>query len=363
MTKKQHIETASADLDGESEFISWLTANHQRYVNLKDAVISITTSLLTENHVDFLTVTGRAKDPVSALEKITRKGYDDPQSQMTDLAGIRVIVFLESDVSKVAGIIRNSFSVDEANSSNNDERLSTDQVGYRSTHFVCDLGENRCKLPEFQSLAGLKFEFQVRTVLQHAWAELSHDRNYKFSGKMPRHLERRLFLLAGLLETADQGFDDLAEALDSYVEHVNEDSAKGDLDIEVNSISLQSFIEKWASENNIKITPSRNSTPYSSGLLRELEEYGIKTLADLKECMPDNYADAIRDIDSGAVTATGLVRRMMYLHDPERFIKKVQNKWIPSANSKTYLKRYFSEELAKDIINRLSQNRGKVRRT
>lgn len=354
MTKKKQIDKASVDFDGEGDFTSWLAANHQRYVNLKDAVISITTSLLTEHNVDFLTVSGRAKDLESALQKIVRKGYDDPQRQMTDIAGIRIIVFLESDVSKVAQIIRNSFCVDEANSGNNDERLSTDQVGYRSTHFVCDLGADRAKLPEFQSLAGLKFEFQVRTVLQHAWAELSHDRNYKFSGKMPRHLERRLFLLAGLLETADQGFDDLAASLDKYVEHVNEDSSKGDLDIEINSISLHTFIERWSADNNIILKPVRTGPEYSSDLMREIEEYGIHTLGELNECIPNNYADIIREVEGGVTTALGLVRRLMYLHDPERFIEKVRIKWKPSANSRKYIMKYFSRDVASDIIKRLS---------
>ena len=82
-------------------------------------------------------------------------------------------------------MITGSFNIDEKNSLDKKILLASDQIGYRSVHFVCDLGAQRSGLPEFKDLGGLKFEIQVRTVLQHAWAELAHDRNYKFSGTLP----------------------------------------------------------------------------------------------------------------------------------------------------------------------------------
>lgn len=35
---------------------------------------------------------------------------------------------------------------------------------------------------------GLYCEVQIRSLLQHAWAEIEHDRNYKFSGILPKEL-------------------------------------------------------------------------------------------------------------------------------------------------------------------------------
>lgn len=83
-------------------------------------------------------------------------------------------------------MITGSFNIDEKNSLDKKILLASDQIGYRSVHFVCDLGAQRSGLPEFKDLGGLKFEIQVRTLLQHAWAELAHDRNYKFSGTLLR---------------------------------------------------------------------------------------------------------------------------------------------------------------------------------
>lgn len=335
----------------EHNFLNWLTLNHKRFANLTEAVVSIMTSLLTDRGVDFLAITGRTKDIQSAVEKVTRKGYNDPQSQMTDIAGVRIIVFFESDVLKVADIIRNSFKVDEKNSSNTDDRMSTDQVGYRSNHFVCDLGQERSALPEFSSIGDLRFEFQVRTVLQHAWAELAHDRNYKFTGTLPRHLERRLFLLAGLLETADQGFDALSASLDEYMKAVSEETAKGELEIEINSVSLAGFLEQWVRQNDIEIQSPRGRV-IDGGVLRELDQFGIKTLAQLKEAIPARFVEVTRELNNPSQTYSGLLRRWMYLSDPERFISRVKVAWRPAEVSRAYIREFFPDS-ANSIINRM----------
>ena len=56
---------------------------------------------------------------------------------------------------------------------------------------------------------------QIRTVLQHAWAEFEHDIRYK--GTVPpehaRDFDRRFTLAAGLLELADQEFTTIRERL------------------------------------------------------------------------------------------------------------------------------------------------------
>ena len=58
---------------------------------------------------------------------------------------------------------------------------------------------------------------QVRTILQHAWAEFEHDIRYK--GSIPEEdapdLDRRFTLAAGLLELADREFSAIRERLRS----------------------------------------------------------------------------------------------------------------------------------------------------
>ena len=56
---------------------------------------------------------GRAKEVASAVEKATRKGYQNPIVEMTDLAGVRAVCQYGRDASEVIDVIRNSFQVIE----------------------------------------------------------------------------------------------------------------------------------------------------------------------------------------------------------------------------------------------------------
>jgi ppGpp synthetase/RelA/SpoT-type nucleotidyltranferase len=95
-------------------------------------------------------------------------------------------------------------------------------------------------------------------VLQHACAEIEHDRNYKFSGVLPTLLQRRLYSLAGLLEIVDREFVALASEVDRYSEEVAQKTKSGDLDIEVNTTSLMQFLpSKSPSLKDIVIHPLR----------------------------------------------------------------------------------------------------------
>ncbi|SEH27829.1 hypothetical protein [Rhizobium sp. NFR12] len=212
-------------------FQDWIEEKHPQFSSLTEAVILIITRLLKDEGIPFLTIAGRTKSVADCLNKSRRKSYKNPTQQMTDISGVRIVVYFDYDVDRVSDIIEQNFAVDENNSSNRDDLLLVNEVGYRSMHFVCDLGEDRVRLKENELLRGLKFEFQVRTVLQHAWAELAHDRNYKFTGQLPKPIERKLFLLAGLMETADNGFSELSKEIDSYVDSISTSAAKGRLDI------------------------------------------------------------------------------------------------------------------------------------
>ena len=52
----------------------------------------------------------------------------------------------------------------------------------------------------------VKLEIQIRSILQHAWAEIEHDLCYKNSTPLPRKIKRRMYRLAGVLELADKEF-------------------------------------------------------------------------------------------------------------------------------------------------------------
>lgn len=301
------------------EINDWLEQDLSKYENLTPTVVSIIESLLHANSIEYLSVSGRTKTRAGILEKIKRKRYSTPKNELTDISGIRVILYFESQVDRVSKIIEKSFKVDKENSFNRDTALSIDQIGYRSVHYVCDLGGDRTKLPENSRLDGLQFEIQLRTVLQHAWAELAHDRNYKFSGKLPREIERELFLYAGMLEIADKGFDSLSKKIDSHIKEVKAKTDAGDYNMELDSVSLEQFIEAWAKENNLSFMPREKEA--SRILVQELKDYGLNSVEDLRKIIPKEYAKAAKELNSSN-NIYGLLRDWMILNDYERYRDK-----------------------------------------
>lgn len=320
----------------------WLDATLPKHELLAGSVASITENLLKSNNIDYLAVTSRVKDSESTLKKIKRKNYKDPSRELTDLSGVRVIVFFESGVERVSDLIREAFNVDDENSSNKDAALSVNQIGYRSVHFVCDLGAKRAGLPEYEGLEGLKFEFQVRTVLQHAWAELAHDRNYKFSGKLPKAVERKLYLYAGMLEIADKGFDELSREIDSYIEAVQREVGAGDLDMEINSINLSEFIDEWSRRSNFTLE-HLDLKDGLGDLVEELRLFGVSNLAQLNDLIPSDYVKRLAEFKV-TTTIYGVVRDWMLISDWQRYQQEVPVRWRLTKQDDIILKSYLNEE-------------------
>src|SRR5690606_29316059 len=99
-------------------------------IKLKD----ILTELLKDNNIGVHNINCRLKDRSSLERKIdTKKDKYEKLEEITDVCGIRIITYLESDVDKVADILEAEFDVDRENSV--DKRLmKIDQFGYRSLH-------------------------------------------------------------------------------------------------------------------------------------------------------------------------------------------------------------------------------------
>ena len=158
-------------------------------------------------------ITSREKDPEELREKITREGEvpDALVNCIGDLAGVRIIAYFTSDVDKIVPLIEKEFNIDSGHSM--DKRLSSDPAifGYASVHFVVEFRPEMLKLPEYALFDKMKCEIQVRTILQHAWAEIEHDIVYKSPGEIPFRVRRRFACLAGLLEIADREFESLRQ--------------------------------------------------------------------------------------------------------------------------------------------------------
>jgi ppGpp synthetase/RelA/SpoT-type nucleotidyltranferase len=136
--------------------------------------------------------------------------YRNPLADITDLAAVRVITFFPRTVDEVGQCVHAEFDiieqVDHTATAQREERL-----GYLSVHYLVRLGNNRKRLAEYRRFDGLVAEVQVRTVMQHAWAEIEHDIRYKSKSAIPLAISRRFMTLAGLLEIADREFQAIQE--------------------------------------------------------------------------------------------------------------------------------------------------------
>ncbi len=186
---------------------------------LADLYVAMVTSLLDDAGINYVSVTGRAKSVASFAGKAARTVdgaplYPDPLEQITDQIGVRVVTYLHADVTAVADMLSDQLSVlDDRDLGQETARQG--RFGYSSRHLLVAIDPTRGAPPAYDTLRTRSASVQVRTILQHAWAEFEHDVRYK--GTIPQEhvpdLDRRFTLAAGLLELADREFSAIRDRL------------------------------------------------------------------------------------------------------------------------------------------------------
>lgn len=137
--------------------------------------------------------------------------YSEPLKQITDLCGVRIIAYFPDALKSIESVIAEEFIVIERSDKSTAFERSG-KLGYQSIHFLVRLRPEREVLREYRPLAGLVAEIQLRTILQHAWAEIEHDIQYKAPDEIPTEIRRRFAALAGLIEIADREFQAIRDA-------------------------------------------------------------------------------------------------------------------------------------------------------
>jgi ppGpp synthetase/RelA/SpoT-type nucleotidyltranferase len=244
-------------------------------------------------------ISSREKDPDSFERKAAKRKidnpdepkYSDPLSQITDKAAVRIITYLLSNVDSVCEIIEQEFAVHEHP---DNRRKDPERLGYASVHYLVSYDDKRNRLRDFAKYAGLVAEIQVRTILQHAWAEIEHDIQYKALVELPSEVRRGFTLLAGMIEVADQRFQEIADAdralRDEAVTRVNDGEYS---DVEIRRDSVRAYLTD-------KLGPSGPDTDISyDWTVRVLLALGFKDLADVNQCVKNSKADRISRVVDG----------------------------------------------------------------
>lgn len=298
--------------------------NLEKYRTLAQSMDSLISILLSSSDITPHSVSCRVKERSSLAKKIEKKDKYDSLDKITDIVGLRIISNYSDQVDQIAHIIENEFSIDIENSIDKRAGLDPDRFGYVSLHYVVSLTAERAKLVEYKRFDGMKFELQIRSILQHTWAEIEHDIGYKTRVEVPRPIRRKFSRLAGLLELADDQFIEIRDDLLAYEKSVQENMISEPESIWVDAVSLTEFINTSPQVKNLDakiaiITNASFKALEKENAIRHvkyLQFFGIESISQLQRELEKNSDFILRrahDINSeGALIGEGIC--IFYLH-------------------------------------------------
>lgn len=167
----------------------------------------------------------RVKETDSFLEKaLVRKRKTDPLLEITDQVGVRFVVLLLEDIDRIGKLVESGPWVWQKDRDFEHERLENpDYFAYQSDHYVI----RSQSVTEFEGVkipSQMPCEIQIRTILQHAYAEMAHSSAYKPPVKLPeedqKRVNRSLAKGSALIETTDDVFREIKTKLREYNESI-----------------------------------------------------------------------------------------------------------------------------------------------
>ena len=293
------------------ELLAQFRENLPVYQKIEQVALQVIQRIIKEQGITINSLEHRVKAEKSLAGKLELKGGKYTSiSDITDLFGMRIITFYTDDVDKVAAIVKRTFDVDWNESVDKRKAHELTSFGYNSLHYICRLPKTLVDDPDMPLLNELRFEIQMRTALQHVWANMQHDTGYKSEVEIPMEYQRSLNRLAGILELADEQFSLIRKEINDYRRNVQSLVASGNFDeVPLNGDTFRSYCElqpfhrlaeKIATINQAELYED-SPMPYYKVLLR-LE---MKTIGDVErmraECSEGAYQLALIQL-----TGTGL---------------------------------------------------------
>lgn len=121
-------------------------------------------------------VNTRIKEPESIIKKMKKKNleldYKEMINNINDIAGIRVICPLQSDIYTIINLIQNIPGIETVKEK--DYIVNPKESGYTAYHLIV-----RVPVMLSQELIYVKVEVQIRTMAMDFWSSLEHKMMYK----------------------------------------------------------------------------------------------------------------------------------------------------------------------------------------
>jgi len=167
----------------------------------------------------------RVKDVGSLVDKAfyRDKSYTDPYVEITDKVGVRFVVLLTSEIKIVEAAITSCDDWTTSKDKDYEEERNKYPTAftYQSVHYLV-VSKRTIESEEVTIPAGIPCEIQVRTLLQHAYAELSHAWTYKPKSAIVPIVKRTVAKSMALIEATDDFFEEVVKTLGAEGKAVKE---------------------------------------------------------------------------------------------------------------------------------------------
>ncbi|MCQ2271194.1 MAG: hypothetical protein MJZ72_00165 [Bacteroidales bacterium] len=281
------------------------------YKKMQTIVMERLHKALEEANIIVNGLESRIKAEKSLIGKLHLKGSKyNFLSDLTDILGARVITYYTDEVDKIAAIAENIFDIDWQNSVDKRKKHELNSFGYMSLHYICRIPKSIYEDPEHPEINELRFELQMRTALQHVWANIDHDIGYKTGVEIPPAHLRNLNRLAGMLELADEQFSRIRREINDYRRQVQNLVDSGNFnEIVLNGDTFRSYLtlnpfrplaERIAAVNQAEIFYDNISNYFQL-----FQVFNFKTIGDI-EHFKNDYADAAFQFAVNQIAGTDL---------------------------------------------------------
>ena len=281
------------------------------FKKLKEVVMDLVRNCLNENNILVSGLDSRIKSEKSLTGKLELKGYKyHTLDDITDILGVRIVTFFSDEVDIISALAEQMFEIDWENSVDKRKMLEIDRFGYMSLHYICRVPNALYHNPDMPDLNQIRFELQMRSTLQHVWANMYHDMGYKSDVEIPVEYQRNMSRLAGMLELADEQFSHIRKEINAYRRNVQSLVASGNFDeVPLNGDTFRSFValhpfkrltDKMAAINQAEIYED-SLMPYYN-VLRNLN---MKTIGDIVRLRND-YSEYAFQLALIQLAGTGL---------------------------------------------------------
>lgn len=272
--------------------INPLQADFNEKVNiatkLKIVLIEKLENLFSTNHVSLgVPMESRVKAWSSIANNIEQNSLSLKKIEdLNDFVGIRVILLFRPDIARVDQLLRSMLDI--VSVEDTAHRLSENQFGYQSQHYIVKIPHRWLGIPSLRQLETLKAEIQIRTLAQHIWAAASHKLQYKNENSIPFPLRRSMHRLSALLELVDFEFERI---LDERSKCLSNEIVNFDPMEPLNVDIVQSIFAELLPPVN------RLENENYADLLSDLTHFGVKTANELRELLITNMEAAILEAD------------------------------------------------------------------